>query len=113
MIGLVLIYFIGKAFYDLSDKYNRNKWGFAILGVVSYYGGLLLGGFILGVAIELFELTSLVDLPDTAYGLMAIPAGALVCWGVYKLLEARWSNPPATIRSRNDILDDDFRYNKS
>ncbi len=35
MIELVLIFFVGKAFYDLAGRHKKHQWGFAILG--SYY----------------------------------------------------------------------------
>ena len=34
MLGLLLIYFIGKYFYDLAAEFEKNKWLYAILGVV-------------------------------------------------------------------------------
>lgn len=48
MLGLVFIYFIGKYFYKLVEEFGKSKWGFVILGVVLYYGGVFLGGIILG-----------------------------------------------------------------
>jgi hypothetical protein len=104
VIGLLLIYFIGKAFYDLADKYEKSKWGYAILGVASYYFGLLLGGFIVGIAVEIFAPGTVTEFSDVALGLMAVPLGLLTCWGIYKLLERNWSNPP--IKDNNDILDE-------
>jgi hypothetical protein len=35
MLGLILIYFVGKAFYDLAGLHGKSQWGFAILGIVS------------------------------------------------------------------------------
>ena len=34
MLGLVLLYWIGKYFYKLAEEYDKSKWGFAILGLV-------------------------------------------------------------------------------
>ncbi len=44
MLGLFLLYFIGKIFYQLAEAHNKNKWVFAILGVIAYYAGTFLGG---------------------------------------------------------------------
>ena len=40
MVGLILIYFTGKAFANLAEEYNKGKWLYGFLGVFSYYGGL-------------------------------------------------------------------------
>ena len=106
MIGLLLVYFIGKAFYDLALKFNQNKWGFAVLGILSYYLGLLLGGGLIGICMELFSPGSVEEFPDMVLGLMCIPLGALACWGVYKFLERKWSRPAET-KSHN-VLDDNL-----
>jgi len=106
MLGLIFIYFVGKAFYDLAAKYNQSKWGYGIGGVVSYYVGLLLGGFVLGIAIELFEPGWLETFSDTALGLMALPLGILACWGFYKFLENRWKQEP--VKQSLGVLDENL-----
>ena len=37
MLGLLLIYWIGKKYYELATEHNRSPWGYAILGVFVYY----------------------------------------------------------------------------
>lgn len=106
MIGLVLIYFIGKAFYDLASRFNQSKWGFAILGIVSYYLGLLLGGFSIGILYEIFSPGEIENVSEPLLGAMAIPAGALACWGLYKFLEKKWSNPP--VPKGHNVLDENI-----
>ena len=49
MLGIVLIYWLGKYFYQLAEKYNQNKWLYAILGIVVYYVSQLFFGFVLGI----------------------------------------------------------------
>ncbi len=56
MIGLILLYFIGKRFYTLAETHQQNKWLFAVLGVVTYYVGTLVFGVILGVIDGILEL---------------------------------------------------------
>lgn len=91
MLGLLLIYFVGKKFYDLADNYNRSKWGFAILGILSYYVGLLAGAFCLGLALALaFDMMALDSTEELLVSLISIPIGILTCWGFYKLLESNW-----------------------
>jgi hypothetical protein len=103
MIGLVLLYFVGKAFYNLAGEHNKSQWGFAILGVVSYYIGLFVGAFVIGIVYVAME-ADLEGTNDFLLGLMALPVGVLTCWGFYKLLEFQWSKTP-TFNSAEEVLD--------
>ncbi len=105
MLGLFFIYFIGKAFYSLAEQYKKNKWGFAILGIVAYYGGTLITGILLGILAE-FGLFDLETFPEYALGLIALPGGALSCWGTYQILKKNWSKSGKPIEE--DVLDGDM-----
>jgi hypothetical protein len=105
MIGIFLIYFIGRAFYELAHEHDKSRWGFAILGVVSYYAGEIIGGFLLGVAIAMGA-DGLATLPEMALGLMTVPVGVLTCWGTYKLLQKQWQK--SALLQKGDTLDSDL-----
>lgn len=106
MIGLLLLFFIGKAFFKLAEQYKKNKWLFAILGIVSYYLGVFLGGIIIALGYELYETDSIDNLNDTVLGLMALPFGVLICWGFYKLLVKQWEG--VSLNTDDTILDEEF-----
>lgn len=106
MLGLIFIYFVGKYFYELAGKHKKNQWGFAILGVASYYIGLFSASLLLGLVIGLVDASVLDGIPDIALGLLALPFGLLTCWGTYKFLENQWIKSPPTLSS--DILDGDL-----
>ena len=53
MLGLVLLYWIGKYYYKLAEVYNKSQWGFAILGIVVYYAGIVVFAFAVGIIAEL------------------------------------------------------------
>lgn len=91
MLGLLLIYFIGKAFYELAHDYKKSRWGFAILGIISYYTGTFLGGIILGIIGALANSNFPQDLPNIVLSLLAIPFGLLTCWVFYKILVGQWN----------------------
>ncbi len=101
MLGLLLIYFLGKKFYELAHEYDRSRWGFAILGVVVYY----LGTFLAGVIIVLLGSNSaaFLNLPDIVISLMSIPFGLLSAWILYRILEASWLKAQESTDS--DVLD--------
>lgn len=105
MVGLVLLYFVGKAFYDLAGKNGKGQWLFAILGVASYYAGLIIGGILIAIGYELLLDNSIDDVNDTLLGLMALPIGVLACWGFYRLLKSRWENKETFTASTEEVLD--------
>lgn len=107
-MGIILLYFAGKAFYVLAENHSKSKWPFAILGVVSYYIGLYIGGMIVGTCYEIFTERSIDDLKplnETLLGMLAIPVGVLACWGFYKFLENRWSKKETFSASEEGVLD--------
>ncbi len=108
MIGLLLIYFIGKSFYSLAVKYNKSKWGFAVLGILSYYLGTFIAGIFMGL-IDLFAGTSITLLPTIAIGLIALPFGLLSCWGLHGILKSQWNKKPKL--TENSLLDDNILNN--
>lgn len=110
MLGLLLIYFIGKYFHDLAIKYNRNKWLAAIGGVVSYYAGTFIGGLLIGLFYELVIYESIDSLNSIVLNLMALPFGMLICYVTYTILKNHWK------KNRNEfdtldgeLLEDDVR----
>lgn len=107
MLGLLLIYFIGKAYYQLADQHGRSKWGFAILGVVAYY----FGSFAVQIAMFFyFETNRGIDyVDDNAFviGLIGIPMGLLTCWITYTLLKRQWNAKPVS-NVDADVLDQEL-----
>jgi hypothetical protein len=102
MLGLVLLYWIGKYFYKLSEEYNKNKWGFAILGIVVYYAGSILFAIIIVIIIEVISPGYLDNVNDRVLDLICMPFGLLSCYLLYKYLEKNWKkNDPI----KNSMID--------
>ena len=89
MLGLILIYFIGKKFYDLAQEFGKSAWGFAILGVVIYYVGTFIAGIVIALGYEISN-TSIDGMSDLALGFIALPFGVLSCVGLYYYLRNIW-----------------------
>jgi hypothetical protein len=104
MVGLVLLYFVGKAFYDLAGLNNRGQWLYAILGVVSYYAGLFIGSLLIGIGYELF-IGSIEDVNETLLGFAGLPFGVLACWGFYHILKNRWKKKETFSGESEEVLD--------
>ncbi|MCB9260813.1 MAG: hypothetical protein H6607_00340 [Flavobacteriales bacterium] len=106
MIGLLLIYFIGKNFYDLARENGKNGWGYAILGVAAYYVATFIAGMIMFI-FPLTELQNLIlseDRIDQIWiGLIAMPFGLLACWLLYKWLKSRFENVDSQLDE--DVID--------
>lgn len=112
MVGLILLYFVGKAFYDLAGYHSRGQWLYAILGVGSYYGGLIVGSFLIAIFYELF-IGSVEEVNDTLLGFMALPIGVLSCWGFYRILKNRWEKKETFSESSEEVLDANLIDNNS
>ncbi|MDP5197999.1 hypothetical protein [Flavobacterium sp. DG2-3] len=90
MIGILLIYWIWKGFANLALEYDKNKWGYFAIGIVSYYGGTLVSGFIVGLlAVFISGVDSVNDdsFTNPGWNILFVLFGALACYGVYRLLE--------------------------
>lgn len=91
MLGLIFLYWIGKAFYVLAERNGKSVWGYAVLGIVLYYGGMLFTGVVIATVLAIYEV-SLGTFSDFLISLMAFPFGLLSCWIGYRYLEDRWES---------------------
>lgn len=102
MLGLLLLYFIGKSFYRLAEIYDKSKWTFAIMGIAAYYAGSFIGGLIVGIIVLSFDPYS--EISELVYGLIATPFGLLTWWGLYHFLKKNWSKKG--VQTNHDVLDE-------
>ena len=99
------MYFIGKSFYTLAADYGKHQWGFAILGVVTYYACTFTFGILLGIAMAFYDLDALERMSDFVLGLIAVPVGLLGALGLYYILKAVWERN----RNMTNELRDNFK----
>lgn len=98
MIGLILLYFIGKSYYTLAERHSKHKWGHVILGIVSYYVGSFIGGILIGALFyALNDQESLESMGDIILGIMVMPFGLLICYALYFILKRNWEDDMAEI----------------
>ncbi len=102
MLGLILLIFAGRAFYNLAGQYKKHQWGFAILGVASYYVGLFVGGIIVGIVFELMSPGYVESANELLLGLLGVPIGILTCWLTYNYLKKSWAKPTEIERTTLD-----------
>jgi glycopeptide antibiotics resistance protein len=108
MLGLFLIYYLGKSFYTLAEEYEKSRWGYAVLGVVSYYGGTMIAGILLFIVVEGFSDGNVEDISDIVLNIIALPFGILGAYLMYKFLEKRFKGETVSIISDSTILDDEM-----
>lgn len=97
MLGLVLLYWIGKYHYRLAGEFNKNEWGFAILGIIAYYIGTFFFGLVLGAVVEFNSPGYWDDSNEMLFGLMMLPFGILSTYLWYKYLERSWKKSTSDI----------------
>lgn len=90
MLLILFIYWIWKGFTNLALEYDKNKWGYFAIGIISYYAGTLLAGFVVGLlSVFIGGLDSIDDssFSSAGWNILFVLCGVLTCYGVYKLLE--------------------------
>ena len=86
MLGLLLLYFIGKKFHDLSGLFGNHKWLYSVLSIVSYFFvGFILTGLVMILDLMVFEWKF--DW-DSTWGMryISVPLGLLGVTVFYTLL---------------------------
>ena len=102
MLTIVLLFFIGKYFYELAQEYYKNRWIFAILGIAMYYFGTFLAGIVLALGIDLFGWTF--DWTNNlSLVMIALPSGLVTVVIVYLLLERHWKKQK--VKDQDSIQD--------
>lgn len=90
MLGLLLLYWIGKYYYQLAEKFNKSKWGFAILGIATYYGVMVIAILLFGIICLLAGIEFDFEKNELILSLAGIPFGFAGVYFLYKFLEKKW-----------------------
>jgi len=96
MLGLLLIFFIGKYYYELAQDYYKHRWLYGIFGIAIYYVGTAIGGVVLGIAIELFDLNFNLD-NTFGISIIALVFGVATAFIIYFLIKRQWNKPAIKI----------------
>ncbi len=85
MLGLIFIFFLGHAFYRLAEEHSRNKWIWAVVGVLFYYVFSVIVSFLGVIAATDWVLQN--EMIYT-FVVVAISIGASI--GSYYVLKNNW-----------------------
>jgi len=105
MLGILLIYFIGKKFYDLALENKKSGWGFAILGVISFYAFQFIFGIILALVVGVNEYGEFDGMSDFGINILGIIVGVIGVVILYYILQKVWAKNSFF---KGDLLDEDF-----
>jgi hypothetical protein len=104
MIGLLLLYWIGKYFYKLADEFEKSKWGFTVLGIVVYYTGTIVFAITFVIVAEIVSPGYIDTANERTIDLISLPFGLLSCYLLFKYLKKTWTkNDPRKNNSIDEI----------
>lgn len=106
MLGILVMFYVGKSFFDLAHRFNKEvwlQWVLGFMGIGMYYLGTFIGGILLGVA-EAYGWIYVSNMSDIAIAFLGLPFGLLACIIFYYLLKRYYSKTKTQIDP--NILDD-------
>lgn len=106
MLGFVLLYFIGKPFYELADLYGKNKWGYAIGAIAVYYLATIMSSIIMGAFCEIIGSTFFEETNEFILNLIIIPIGIMACVALYYIVKKDFSKNKTVKQNLHDMLDE-------
>lgn len=106
MLGILLIFFIGRYFYNLAQQYNKNGWLYAFAGILSYYAGGFLVGFAYVILAEVFLWETSESMENLLLAILSLPFGILACYLFYNQLEKQFQGKLG--RNQSNTLDEEL-----
>lgn len=84
-------YCTSYCYWKIFLDFDKNKWGYAILGAASYYGGAIIGSFLLGIfLIFIYSDTEIENFNEAILGFIALPFGLASAYGLHYFLKKKW-----------------------
>ncbi len=100
MLGLVLLYFIGKKFAELAEAFKKTKWHYVVLGLVVYFAGTFVLGMLVLSVLDAVGAINLDTMHNRVLDLIALPFGLLSCYLFYLFLERKWKREAPKVDKR-------------
>lgn len=92
VLPILLLFFIGRNFYVLAKKHQKNSWFFTLLGITTYFFGIYIFRISHNFILQKIGTPYLLEgINRYILGLIAMPFGLLLCFLLDRFLEKRWS----------------------
>ena len=99
MLGLLLLYFIGKYFNELAKAHNKKNVLWIIVGIASFYVSAIIGLMIIAIVNP-----NIFDESDILLNLISFPFGVGGCIGLYQILKKSWSKVPSNLEEELEFF---------
>lgn len=105
MLTFIILILVGRSFFNLAKKNNKNPVRFIILGIVSYYFTTFIVDFVVAFA--------LADFYTDWIGYVSIPFGLLAAWITYSILKSTLEPKQARREKNRNRVDNNVRSSYS
>jgi hypothetical protein len=89
MIKYFFLFVIGYFYYQLANKYNKTEWPYVLLGIVAYFFGIYVLGFILVNVLFVFGI-NVKDFDWFILFFITLLLGFIPTYIVYSTLEVKF-----------------------
>lgn len=109
ILGLIILLYLGRAFYRLAEQHQQTKWLYALLGIAVFYGSQIIIAFVGGILVTMYATSFTVDnVPDIWINLAVLPPSILFTWLFYRGLKKRWERDSDT--TMHGTLDEEISF---
>lgn len=108
MLGLLLLYVLGKWLHNLAKKFEKPiKWIYPVLAILTYMVVGVLSVLIIMLITEINGSEYFLNMDSNVLGLLAIPFGVGGVWLLHFLLKRAWSQQKSQQMDDAALLDVD------
>ena len=100
ILGYILIFYIGFYFYRLAENHQKKKWLFGIVGIATYFSGIL----IYPLYVRFFYVDEIDEFDISAISLKSSLIGLLFVFFLFQLLSLIWSRKKKTNKKEIDKI---------
>lgn len=106
MLGILLIYWVGKRYYRMAGYYGKSEWGHVFMALGIYFGSQFILGIVGALVFPDFFMTLESDKSqELLINLAGIVFGLLVWHIIFGVLEKKYESE---LSYEEDIEDDDI-----
>ncbi len=86
-LGYVFLFYVGFYFYRLAENHNKNKWLFAIIGISTYFFGVI----VYPLYLRFFNSEDIEGFDISSISLKSFLVGFLFIFLLFQILNLVWN----------------------